>query len=147
MTSKKTGGTNLWLTKPAERRPLLKSMGRRPAPAGTAPAVMSHSSIPAKPRVKIKATVHACVSFQGSYCEELARGSGGGARSRRSRIAGQPLSRDLRQRQIQEGKSKLRSAGQGWRGHEVARHPGPVATVGPAYPQDEPWPGVPVTVG
>ena len=82
-------GRNLWLTKPAERRPLLKSAGRRFAPAGTAPAVMSHSNIPAKPRVKIKATVHACASFQGSYCKGLARGSGEDARSPRSRIAGQ----------------------------------------------------------
>src|SRR5882724_10938343 len=83
------GGTNLWLTKPAERRPLLKSVGRRSAPAGTEPAVMSHSSIPAKPRAKIRATVHACASFQGSYRKWLARGSGEDARSRRSRIAGQ----------------------------------------------------------
>jgi len=89
VTSKKMGGTNLWLTKPAERRPLLKSVGRRSAPAGTAPAVMSRSNIPAKPQVKIKATVHACASFQGSYCKGLARGSGEDARSRRSRIAGQ----------------------------------------------------------
>src|SRR6266404_5585323 len=33
MTSKE--GRNLWLTKPAEKRPLLKSVGRRTAPAGT----------------------------------------------------------------------------------------------------------------
>jgi hypothetical protein len=74
---------------------------------GTAPAVMLHSSIPAKPRVKIKATVHACDSFQGSYCEELVHGSGGDARSQRSRIAG-PLpawNEDLRQRRMQNGKS------------------------------------------
>src|SRR5882724_9136523 len=50
---------------------------------------MSRSNIPAEPQVKIKATVHACASFQGSYCKRLARGSGEDARSRGSRIAGQ----------------------------------------------------------
>ena len=89
MTSKKTGGTKLWVTDPAEKRPLLKSVGRRFAPVGTGPAVMSHSSIPARHRAKIKASARACDSFQGSYRKELARGSGEGARSRRSRIAQQ----------------------------------------------------------
>ena len=79
---------DLWWTKPAERRPLLKSVGKRPAPAGTAPAVMSHSSIPARPRAKIKATAAACASFQGSYWKESVRGPGGGVRSQKSRIAG-----------------------------------------------------------
>src|SRR2546426_6186326 len=61
--------TTLFRSKQAERRPLLKSVSRKSAPAGTTPAAMSLSSIPAKPRVKIKATVHACASFQGSYCK------------------------------------------------------------------------------
>jgi hypothetical protein len=79
-------GGNLWLTKPAERQPLLKSVGWRSAPAGTEPTFMSRSSIPAKPRVKTKASAHACASFRGSYWK--GRGPGGGAPSRRNRIAG-----------------------------------------------------------
>ncbi len=83
-------GWNLWLTKPAERRPLLKSVAQNSALAGTAPAVMSHSSIPAKPQVRTKDSAHACASFRGSYRKELARGSGGDVRSRRSRIVSRP---------------------------------------------------------
>ncbi len=78
------------MTKPAERRSLLRSVEENSALVGTAPAVMSHSSIPAKPQVRIKDSAHACASFRGGYCKELARGSGGDVRSRRSRIVSRP---------------------------------------------------------
>jgi hypothetical protein len=78
-------GGNLWLTKPAESRPLLKSVGWKSAPAGTEPAFMWRSSIRAKPRAKIKASAPACASFRGSYWK--GRGPEGGAPSRRGRIA------------------------------------------------------------
>jgi hypothetical protein len=79
-------GGNLWLTKPAERQPLLKNVGWKSAPVGTEPAFMWRLSIPAKPRVKIKASAPACASFRGSYWK--GRGPEGGAPSQRSRIAG-----------------------------------------------------------
>src|ERR1700687_2058650 len=79
-------GGNLWLTKPAERQPVLKAVGWRFAPAGTERAFTWRSSIPAEPRVKIKASAPACASFWGSYGK--GRGPGGGAPSRRNRIAG-----------------------------------------------------------
>jgi len=74
------------MTKPVGRRAPLKSVEENSAPVGTALAVMSHSSIPAKPQVKKKASAHACASFRGSCCKELAHGSGGDARSRISRM-------------------------------------------------------------
>ena len=79
-------GRTLWLRKPAERGPLLKSVEENSALVGTAPAVMSHSSIPAKPQVKIKASARACASSRGSYSKELTRGSGRDVRTRRSRM-------------------------------------------------------------
>ena len=41
-------------------------------------------------------------------------------------------SKDLRPDADSKRETKLRSAQPGWRGHEVARHPGPVATVWPS---------------
>jgi len=123
------GGMDLWWTKPAERRLLLKSVGRRPAPAGTAPAVMSRSSIPVKPRAKIRASAHACASFQGNYWKELVRGPGGDVRSQKSRIAGKCYDPGTCGQMGIPREAELTGA---QAGHELARYPSPVATVWPS---------------
>ncbi len=135
---------DLWWTKPAGRRPLLKSVGRRSAPAGTAPAVMSCSSIPVKPRAKIKASALACASFQGSYWKELVRGPGGDVRSQKNRIAGKfPATIEgLAANWQSQKKNRNDKCPPGWQHTNSQDTPARWRPFGPAYPQDEPGRGI-----
>src|SRR6266849_8066638 len=129
--------------RPAGRRPLLKSVGRRSAPAGTAPAVMSRSSIPVKPRAKIKASAPACASFQGSYWKELVRGPGGDVRSQKNRIAGKfrATIEGLAANWQSQKKNRNDKCPRGWQDTNSQDTPARWRPFGPAYPQDEPGRG------